>query len=67
MNVKIVPKVKVISSVQPFFQKLVNDFIADQTKVITDIKINTTSLQNNEPEHHAFIFYDECHREEEAE
>ena len=67
MNVKIVPKVKVISSVQPLFQKLVNDFIADQTKVITDIKINTTSLQNNEPKHHAFIFYDEYHREEEAE
>lgn len=56
---KVASKVKVISNTQPYFQKLVNDFIADPSKVITDIKVSTTSLQNNEPEHHAFIFYDE--------
>ena len=66
MNGKTVSKLKVISSAQPFFQKLVNDFIGDPSKVITDIQVNTTSLQNNIPEHHAFIFYDEhqCPKED---
>ena len=66
MNMRIVPKVKVISSVQPYFQKMVNDFIDDPRKNITDIKVNTTSLKGDRAEYHAYIFYEEHQREEEA-
>ena len=67
MNMRIVPKVKVISSVQPYFQQIVNDFIDDTRKNITDIKVNTTLLDNKRAEHHAYIFYEEFKPEEEAE
>ena len=67
MNMRIDPKVKLISSVQPYFQKMVNDFIDDPRKNITDIKVNTTLLDNVRAEHHAYIFYEEFKPEEEAE
>ena len=66
MNMRIVPKVKVISSVQPYFQQIVNDFIDDPRKNITDIKVNTTLLDNKRAEHHAYIFYEEFKPEKEA-
>lgn len=66
MKMRIVPKVKVISSVQPYFQQIVNDFIDDPRKNITDIKVNTTLLDNERAEHHAYIFYEEFKPEEEA-
>ena len=67
MKMRIVPKVKVISSVQPYFHQIVNDFIDDTRKNITDIKVNTTLLDNERAEHHAYIFYEEFKPEEEAE
>ncbi len=67
MKMRIVSKVKVISSVQPYFQQIVNDFIDDPRKNITDIKVNTTLLDNKRAEHHAYIFYEEFKPEEEAE
>ena len=67
MKMRIVSKVKVISSVQPYFQQIVNNFIDDPRKNITDIKVNTTLLDNERAEHHAYIFYEEFKPEEEAE
>ena len=67
MKMRIVSKVTVISSVQPYFQQIVNDFIDDPRKNITDIKVNTTLLDNKRAEHHAYIFYEEFKPEEEAE
>nr|WP_321303378.1 hypothetical protein [uncultured Trichococcus sp.] len=59
MNMRIVPKIKVISSVDPYFQGLVNDFIKDPRINVTDIKINTVLIENERAEHHAYIFYEE--------
>lgn len=52
-------RVKVIVDTEARFEVKMNVFLSDDTKVVKDIKVNTTQHVGYDPDYHAFIFYEE--------
>ena len=53
-------RVKVIVDTEARFEVKMNVFLSDDTKVVKDIKVNTTQHVGYDPDYHAFIFYEEA-------